>query len=158
MFVDLLTSLFWWNFRLSLRTRPQMEKQKPVSSWLLDGESKIQFSFFTLFIKNEICDHVYAEMIAIWAWALVFYLDRWGLTRHFHYVPEILSAFFWTVPALFDHVSMPYIVSYAKFSWDCINYFSLLTCSFSHISMWYFWPYYCSTEQRGMTIDAHQSM
>jgi 7-dehydrocholesterol reductase len=31
----------------------------------------------------------------------------WGLTRHFHYVPEILSAFFWTVPALFDHF-LPY--------------------------------------------------
>ncbi|XP_026403570.1 7-dehydrocholesterol reductase-like isoform X2 [Papaver somniferum] len=27
----------------------------------------------------------------------------WGLTRHFQYVPEILSAFFWTVPALFTH-------------------------------------------------------
>ena len=25
----------------------------------------------------------------------------WGLARHFHYLPEILAAFFWTVPALF---------------------------------------------------------
>ncbi|KAI3840682.1 hypothetical protein MKW92_012670 [Papaver armeniacum] len=31
----------------------------------------------------------------------------WGLARHFHYVPEILSAFFWTVPALFTHC-LPY--------------------------------------------------
>jgi hypothetical protein len=31
---------------------------------------------------------------------------RWGLSRHFHYVPEILAAFFWTVPALFNHVSI----------------------------------------------------
>lgn len=31
----------------------------------------------------------------------------WGIARHFHYVPEILSSFFWTAPALFDHV-MPY--------------------------------------------------
>ncbi|KAI9087307.1 hypothetical protein K1719_030777 [Acacia pycnantha] len=31
----------------------------------------------------------------------------WGLARHFHYVPEILSAFFWTVPALFNHF-LPY--------------------------------------------------
>ena len=31
---------------------------------------------------------------------------RWGLSRHFHYVPEILAAFFWTVPALFGHVSL----------------------------------------------------
>ncbi|KAB1213044.1 7-dehydrocholesterol reductase [Morella rubra] len=32
---------------------------------------------------------------------------RWGLARHFHYVPEILAAFFWTVPALFNHF-LPY--------------------------------------------------
>lgn len=31
----------------------------------------------------------------------------WGLSRHFHYVPEILGAFFWTLPALFHHV-LPY--------------------------------------------------
>ncbi|KAI3524881.1 hypothetical protein L1887_03549 [Cichorium endivia] len=31
----------------------------------------------------------------------------WGLSRHFHYVPEILAAFFWTVPALFDNF-LPY--------------------------------------------------
>ena len=31
----------------------------------------------------------------------------WGLSRHFHYVPEILSAFFWSVPALFTH-ALPY--------------------------------------------------
>lgn len=27
----------------------------------------------------------------------------WGISRHFHYVPEILGAFFWTVPGLFTH-------------------------------------------------------
>lgn len=26
----------------------------------------------------------------------------WGISRHFHYVPEFLGAFFWSVPALFD--------------------------------------------------------
>lgn len=31
----------------------------------------------------------------------------WGIARHFHYVPEILGAFFWSVPALFDNF-MPY--------------------------------------------------
>ncbi|XP_078443227.1 ergosterol biosynthesis ERG4/ERG24 family [Wolffia australiana] len=31
----------------------------------------------------------------------------WGLSRHFHYVPEILAAFFWTAPALFNHF-LPY--------------------------------------------------
>lgn len=31
----------------------------------------------------------------------------WGISRHFHYVPEISGAFFWTVPALFDNF-LPY--------------------------------------------------
>lgn len=31
----------------------------------------------------------------------------WGLARHFHYVPEILAALFWTLPALF-HNLLPY--------------------------------------------------
>jgi 7-dehydrocholesterol reductase len=26
----------------------------------------------------------------------------WGIARHFHYIPEILGAFFWSVPALFS--------------------------------------------------------
>lgn len=37
-------------------------------------------------------------------WFLCF--CRWGLSRHFHYVPEILAAFFWTLPALFNHVCL----------------------------------------------------
>jgi 7-dehydrocholesterol reductase len=28
----------------------------------------------------------------------------WGVARHFHYVPEILGAFFWSLPAGFHHV------------------------------------------------------
>lgn len=31
----------------------------------------------------------------------------WGIARHFHYVPEILGAFFWSVPAGFTHF-LPY--------------------------------------------------
>jgi 7-dehydrocholesterol reductase len=31
----------------------------------------------------------------------------WGISRHFHYLPEILGAFFWSMPALFTHY-MPY--------------------------------------------------
>ncbi|MBU6447000.1 MAG: 7-dehydrocholesterol reductase, partial [Verrucomicrobia bacterium] len=31
----------------------------------------------------------------------------WGLSRHFHYIPEIGAAFFWSVPALFSHF-LPY--------------------------------------------------
>lgn len=31
----------------------------------------------------------------------------WGIARHFHYVPELMGAFFWSVPALFGHF-LPY--------------------------------------------------
>lgn len=31
----------------------------------------------------------------------------WGISRHFHYIPEIMGAFFWTLPALFDNF-LPY--------------------------------------------------
>lgn len=31
----------------------------------------------------------------------------WGLSRHFHYLPELLGTFCWTVPALFENV-LPY--------------------------------------------------
>lgn len=31
----------------------------------------------------------------------------WGIARHFHYLPEIAGAFFWSAPALFDNFS-PY--------------------------------------------------
>lgn len=32
----------------------------------------------------------------------------WGLSRHFHYLPEVGASFFWSLPALFDN-SMPYL-------------------------------------------------
>ncbi|HEY2810699.1 MAG TPA: 7-dehydrocholesterol reductase [Rhabdochlamydiaceae bacterium] len=31
----------------------------------------------------------------------------WGISRHFHYIPELLGAFFWSAPALFSHF-LPY--------------------------------------------------
>ncbi|WP_419420796.1 7-dehydrocholesterol reductase [Legionella sp. D16C41] len=36
----------------------------------------------------------------------------WGITRHFHYLPEIAGAFFWSVPALFTHFSPYFYVSF----------------------------------------------
>ena len=36
----------------------------------------------------------------------------WGVSRHFHYVPEILGAFLWSVPALFDHFAPYFYVSF----------------------------------------------
>ena len=35
------------------------------------------------------------------------YAGWWGLSRHFHYVPEITAAFLWTAPGLFSH-ALPY--------------------------------------------------
>lgn len=31
----------------------------------------------------------------------------WGISRHFHYLPELAAAFLWSVPALFSH-ALPY--------------------------------------------------
>jgi len=36
----------------------------------------------------------------------------WGLSRHFHYIPEITGAFFWTVPALFENFLPYFYVSF----------------------------------------------
>jgi 7-dehydrocholesterol reductase len=36
----------------------------------------------------------------------------WGVARHFHYVPEIMAAFLWSVPALFSHFTPYFYVCY----------------------------------------------
>ena len=36
----------------------------------------------------------------------------WGVSRHFHYVPEIAAAFFWSLPALFENFSPYFYVSF----------------------------------------------
>ena len=36
----------------------------------------------------------------------------WGLSRHFHYVPEIMLSFFWSLPALFSHLMVYSYVIY----------------------------------------------
>ena len=36
----------------------------------------------------------------------------WGIARHFHYVPELTAAFFWSAPALFTHFSPYFYVCY----------------------------------------------
>lgn len=36
----------------------------------------------------------------------------WGISRHFHYIPEIVGAFCWSVPALFTHFSPYFYVVY----------------------------------------------
>jgi len=39
--------------------------------------------------------------------SLLLVCGYWGISRHFHYVPELGLAFLWTVPAMFNNV-MPY--------------------------------------------------
>jgi 7-dehydrocholesterol reductase len=36
----------------------------------------------------------------------------WGLARHFHYIPELMSAFFWSLPALFSNFLPYFYVSF----------------------------------------------
>jgi 7-dehydrocholesterol reductase len=36
----------------------------------------------------------------------------WGLSRHFHYLPELLAAFCWSVPALFSHFAPYFYVTF----------------------------------------------
>ena len=36
----------------------------------------------------------------------------WGVSRHFHYIPEITGTFFWSVPALFTHIAPYFYVSF----------------------------------------------
>lgn len=36
----------------------------------------------------------------------------WGVARHFHYIPELLGAFLWSLPALFTHFYPYFYVSY----------------------------------------------
>ncbi len=36
----------------------------------------------------------------------------WGLSRHFHYIPELFASFFWALPALFSNFSPYFYVVY----------------------------------------------
>lgn len=36
----------------------------------------------------------------------------WGISRHFHYIPEIVGAFFWSVPGLFNNFMPFFYVSF----------------------------------------------
>lgn len=36
----------------------------------------------------------------------------WGIARHFHYVPELMATFFWSVPALFFHFTPYFYLSF----------------------------------------------
>lgn len=64
----------------------------------------------------------------------------WGIARHFHYVPELLLSFFWTVPAGFENL-MPY--SYLIFLFILLTHRTFrddAKCSEKYTT---FWDAYC---------------
>lgn len=64
----------------------------------------------------------------------------WGLARHFHYIPEIMAALFWTLPGLFNHA----------IHWFYVVYLILLLLDRSfrddqrcHSKYGHYWEQYC---------------
>lgn len=64
----------------------------------------------------------------------------WGLARHFHYLPEILGAFFWTAPALFYNV-LPYF--YVVFLTVLLVHRSLRDEEKCRLKYGAYWKEYC---------------
>lgn len=82
----------------------------------------------------------------------------WGLARHFHYLPEILGAFFWTVPALFAHL-LPYF--YVIFLTVLLIHRSLRDEEKCRLKYGAYWLEYCrivpSRIIPGLKLDRHYS-
>uniref|UniRef100_A0A2C9JUP7 7-dehydrocholesterol reductase n=2 Tax=Biomphalaria glabrata TaxID=6526 RepID=A0A2C9JUP7_BIOGL len=64
----------------------------------------------------------------------------WGLSRHFHYIPEIMLAFFWSAPALFDNI-MPY--SYVIWLFILLTHRSYRDDTKCNKKYGLFWHQYC---------------
>lgn len=64
----------------------------------------------------------------------------WGLSRHFHYIPEILLALFWTLPAGFENV-MPF--SYVIFLIVLLTHRSFRDDDKCSVKYGKFWLDYC---------------
>jgi hypothetical protein len=109
---------------------------------------KIQFSSFTSSIKKVWTMYVCGDNSPL---TLLFCLDRWGMTRHFHYVSKIVAAFFWTVPALFK--SGKHALYHILFRIVLVA----IACGFCHISTWYLWHVSAWPGEEGSWY-AHQSM
>jgi 7-dehydrocholesterol reductase len=61
-------------------------------------------------VWNKKPDLIFANYKTEWGedkQSLLLASGYWGISRHFHYLPELLGAFFWSLPALFSHY-MPY--------------------------------------------------
>ena len=65
----------------------------------------------------------------------------WGVARHFHYVPELLLAFFWTVPAGFENL-MPY--SYVIFLFFLLTHRTFRDDEKCGAKYTTFWETYCN--------------
>ncbi|XP_033738870.1 7-dehydrocholesterol reductase-like [Pecten maximus] len=64
----------------------------------------------------------------------------WGMSRHFHYIPEILLAFCWSLPALSENI-MPY--SYVIFLIILLTHRSFRDDTKCGIKYGKFWAEYC---------------
>ncbi len=71
-----------------------LQRQKVRAS---DGKCRVWGS------SPEIIETVYRTQDGEEKQGLLLASGWWGVSRHFHYVPEICAAFFWSVPALFTN-------------------------------------------------------
>ncbi len=53
--------------------------------------------------KPELIEAVYQTETGEVKQSLLLASGWWGLSRHFHYIPELCAAFFWSLPALFSN-------------------------------------------------------
>jgi len=86
------------------------EKKKSlllVSGWYVESFSRL----ITFYVPAHLAASfqfmkIFALFSRTWPGGREWEFYRWAMARHFHYAPEISAAFFWTVPALFSHVSI----------------------------------------------------
>jgi len=64
----------------------------------------------------------------------------WGLSRHFHYLPEVLASFFWSVPALFEAEAPYFYVIYLALLLFDRAYRDEARCSHKYGK---YWTQYC---------------
>ena len=82
------------------------ESQGHVASMLLAGSTQsYRAPLFSICKPRLLCD--LAECLLMGSSGVWIYVGWWGLARHFHYLPELLAAFCWTVPVLLGQC-LPY--------------------------------------------------
>lgn len=53
--------------------------------------------------KPHLIEATYQTQLGETKQSLLLASGWWGISRHFHYIPELAGAFFWSMPALFDN-------------------------------------------------------